>query len=109
MNGPRIKPGVKIAGMLPEAAIGMQFVMGTYAAHGFMFRLTSGTDGKHKTNSLHYFGKAFDCGITQLPETAWEPLAAEIAGALGDEFDVVLERDPPHIHVEWDPKPVKVA
>lgn len=109
MNGPRIKPGVKIAGMQPEAVIGMQFAMGVYLAHGFMFRLTSGIEGKHKSTSLHYLGKAFDCGITHLAEDTWELLAAEIAASLGAEFDVVLERDPPHIHVEWDPKPVKVA
>ena len=66
--------------------------------------ITSCTDGKEwrTPQSKHRTGHAFDIRIRDLPDSAWRTLAAQIAEALGKEFDVVLEKD--HIHVEFDPK-----
>lgn len=62
--------------------------------------ITSLNDGKHKKDSLHYSGKAADLRIWELQDPSL--FCAELAQALGDDFDVVLERD--HIHLEYDPR-----
>lgn len=68
--------------------------------------ITSGTDGAEwrTPQSKHRTGHAFDIRTNNLPERSWEIFAAQIMVALGKEFDVVIERDPDHIHVEFDPK-----
>ncbi len=65
--------------------------------------ITSGTDGQHMNGSLHYEGLAVD--IRTLSATPEMRLAAfnSIKLALGENFDVILEKD--HIHIEYDPKP----
>jgi len=64
--------------------------------------VTSGTDGKHKVNSLHYKGLALDLRIFDLTKTQRTQLTEELRQELGDDWDVVLEPD--HIHAEYDPK-----
>lgn len=89
--------------------------------------LTSGIDGTHGGESLHYQGKAWDFAIpyplnnppagqknalhlkaVSLCERLWQALnnttiAYDERWDLGDkkQYDVVLEND--HIHVEYDP------
>lgn len=60
--------------------------------------ITSGRDGSHKVDSLHYEGKAIDLRINHVLEA----LKSDIKDFLGPHFDVILEKD--HIHVEFDPK-----
>lgn len=62
--------------------------------------ITAGRDGKHKPNSLHYQGKAADIRV-------WNVLDAirqRMKTIVGPDFDLLLERDPPHYHIEYDPK-----
>jgi len=62
--------------------------------------LTSVRDSKHRVkNSLHYIGKAFDCRIWNYHQNL-NNLVQSIKEALGDDFDVILEKD--HIHIEYD-------
>ena len=107
-----IKPGVDIRGMEPEMVLGLICTMFVYQARGHTFRLTSGRDGKHKDTSLHYKGRAADVGVVQIDDRQeWPQLAAAIAAALGEQFDVILEHSAaggPHIHIEFDPKPKPV-
>ena len=60
--------------------------------------ITSGKDGIHGTESLHYEGKAVDLRTWSVLET----LVKQLKARLGPKYDVVLEKD--HIHVELDPK-----
>lgn len=63
--------------------------------------ITSGTDGTHKRNSLHYRGRALDLRTKTLGDDKY--LWAEtVKRRLGKGYDVILESD--HLHVEWDPK-----
>lgn len=103
-----LKDGVTVGGVKPEAVLAMMVVAGVYQNMGHKHTITSVTDGKHKTGSLHYSGFAFDNRTwaddsgTQLPDADKEKLAQAIRKALGSEFDVVVEKT--HIHVEFDPK-----
>ena len=58
--------------------------------------VTSGKDGKHGENSLHYKGRAVDLRTRDFTDI-W---ATKLRMALGKGWDVVVESD--HIHVELD-------
>jgi len=83
----------------PNAAARIEYIMEETGE----FCITSVIDGKHRPNSLHYSGLAFDLRTRHLKtEDGVKNVAAEIRGALGREYDVVVEKD--HIHIEYDPK-----
>lgn len=105
MSGYLLKAGVTVNGAQPELLIGMSVAAQVYAEYGHTLTITSITDGKHSTHSLHYVGLAFDCRVWDFPSlTEKRELCGKLRGALGDEFDVVLEST--HIHIEFDPDPV---
>jgi hypothetical protein len=66
--------------------------------------ITSANDSIHHPESLHYKNQAYDIriwniiGSVSAGARAW---AERMQVALGDDYDVLLERD--HIHIEWDP------
>ncbi len=65
--------------------------------------ITSGNDGKHMRNSLHYFNRAVDLRTYFFRSEEEKRLVAKrVAEIAGPAFDVVLESD--HLHVEYDPK-----
>jgi hypothetical protein len=70
--------------------------------------ITSANDGLHMDTSLHYTDRAFDIrvkniiGVADFPE-AGRVWAQKMQHALGEDYDVLFERD--HIHVEYDPQP----
>lgn len=68
----------------------------------FNLRITSTSDGKHMRKSKHYDVpcNAFDMSVRPLLKY----FTKAIKQILGKGYDVVLEYDPPHIHIEWDPK-----
>lgn len=97
-----IKNGVDLSGLKPEMAVADNRIIQIYHKHGSVARITSGLEGKHSYKSLHYVGYALDYGIRGLAETSVKTIYKEIANALGDQYDVILEDD--HIHVEFQPK-----
>ena len=120
------KPGVKLAGIKPEMAMGFTVIASVFEAHGIPCVVSSGLDSVHAAKSarhprsLHYEGLALDLRLPgRWTGTAWRDKSdpaidravhAALAAALGPEFDVVLEAT--HIHVEFDPldqPTVKVA
>lgn len=96
-----IKPGVKLH---PQTvwAVAIPIIFQVYRDFGVEPVITSGIDGRHSRNSLHYSGMAFDFRTRHVPPGDLAALVATITQALGDEFDVVLESD--HLHVERDVK-----
>ena len=65
--------------------------------------ITSGIDGVHSLNSLHYALRAADVRTRNFPtRSAIESFAAALRVELGRAYDVVIEKD--HLHVEFDPK-----
>ena len=66
----------------------------------YIMTITSGNDGKHMKNSLHYEDKAIDIRTRDMNYPVGTTLF--IRKALGKNYDVILERD--HIHIEYQPK-----
>jgi len=96
-----IKKGVRIRAMQPPVVLAIQVAAGAYEEYGMPeMTVTSICEGHHKRGSAHYSGRAFDLRIWGVG--APEDLTKDIKHLLGEEFDVILEKD--HIHVEYDPK-----
>ena len=93
-------------GVKPETIRGMHIVANIYKSLGKELTVTSVCDGEHKNGSKHYQGLAFDCrtwrdstGVQMTPKEK-EVLAKYCRDALGDDWDVVIEKT--HMHVEYD-------
>lgn len=103
----QLKTGVKIQGVRPELLLALQICDGVYWR---MFKtdivVTSIVDGAHMQGSMHYLGRAADLRIWGL-EASIEALVKSLKISLGENYDVVLEKD--HIHLEYDPKELKTV
>ena len=74
------------------------------APDGYGITITSGNESKkHRVNSKHYIGQAFDFRIRDFPKKAkletWE---RRLQKRLGDEYFVGLEREKKHLHIQWN-------
>jgi hypothetical protein len=103
-----IKMGVDLRGLSPQMAIAYTIATFVYSSKtGQRCIITSGSDGKHGPNSLHYKGKALDLRTSNLKPAEIHPVYITLKESLGEQFDVVCEQD--HLHIEYDPKePEKV-
>ena len=104
----QIKDGVTMAVLRPQIVLALLVAERVYDEYHAELVVTSLCDGKHKVGSLHYKGDAADLRIWNLPgwQSEEEPgvapvVAAKLQSKLGDNYDVVLEKD--HIHMEFDP------
>lgn len=77
--------------------------------------VTSMNDSQHGEHTLHHpvydaegklikAGNAADLRVWYIDLETQQAIARELRRRLGPNYDVVLETDPPHIHVEFDPK-----
>lgn len=98
------KPGVKLQGLKTTILIALQVVVEVYRRYGAACVVTSGTDGSHGVGSLHYSGNALDFRTRHLSRTVAIAIAGDVKAALGPDYDVVLEWNPWHLHVEYQPK-----
>lgn len=100
---------VSIDGCSHNIVYAMSVVAQIYDYWGHELVITSGSEkpkGKliHKKNSLHYKGQAFDSRIFYFKSSDLDAICKEMSFALGDDYDVVLELDKVHFHIEYDPK-----
>lgn len=93
---PRLGENVAMALMLQVVDQVYQEVLGGDSSETC---ITSGIDGKHMQNSLHYVGRALDFRTRHLRDDQPRRVAELISKRLGPSFDVILEAD--HLHVEW--------
>ena len=119
------KAGIDVMGIRPELVLVLVVVDGVYRARGLELRITSVTEGKHGTASLHYAGQAADCGTKEhgpreedfADRVGWvterEAFLVDLFGAidkaLGYTPDVDVSPEnaggaQEHIHVEVQPK-----
>ncbi len=98
----KIKEGVRVRAIQPEIVLAVQIVAGVFNRfNGAECIITGAREGEHMKRSLHYVGYALDFR-TRHVATGWhEKLAKEVQRALGEEYDVILEKT--HLHVEYDP------
>jgi hypothetical protein len=99
----KIKQGVRVLGLKPEALLGIVICSSVFNDHNLDCVLTSVVDGKHSRASKHYSGYAWDLRTRNIPtKTAVDKIFLAVKSALGADYDVVLESN--HIHCEFDPK-----
>ena len=99
-----LKPGVKLKDLQPQTVVAMVVVDSIYKAHDTECVITSCNDSTHKSDSFHYRGLAIDVRTRNYFEDK-QALRDEIAEALGEEFDVLLESvgtESEHLHIEYD-------
>jgi len=100
--GLKLKTGVILDGlhfrMLPVLVAAEQI----YHDEGFDLWVTSGLDGVHSDNSLHYTGKGLDFRTRFFTKAQTKLVFEKLKVALGRDYDYVLHST--HIHIEWDPK-----
>lgn len=96
-------PGAaRVAGLTPQAILGIIICHTIYAKHGYDLVITAGIDGAHMRASKHYSGNAWDMRTSNIPENLRETIRAECQAACGDDYDIVVEES--HCHGEYDPK-----
>lgn len=109
----KLKQGASLNGVKWQMFYAAIVVEAVLEDRGYECVITSGTDGQHghgpsqpgkADSTLHDDGEALDFRSRHIPATEREPIRAQIKLALGKDYDVVLETDPPHFHLEHDPK-----
>ena len=109
----KLKEGASLQNVKWQMFYAAIIAEGVLKGHGYECVITSGTDGNHghgpskpgkADGTLHDDGLAIDIRNRDIPVPQREPIRKDIAEALGDEYDVVLELIPPHYHLEFDPK-----
>ena len=98
----KVKPGVSLKHLKPQMLVALTAAELIWWGRGEELVITSGSDGIHAEHSLHYLGYALDFRTHYFDPQVQEWIRDQLASALGDEYDVVLENT--HMHVEYDPK-----
>jgi len=98
-----VKLGVDISRLKRPIRRVLPIVDRVYREHGEEAVITSTYEGDHSPGSLHYADLAIDIRYAKdNPTGVAMELVQEIRDKLGDDYDIVLEKD--HIHIEYDPK-----
>lgn len=99
----RLSEGVTIRGIRPEILFAIERTREAFAAIELpKVTITSCTDGKHSSGSLHYVGQAFDFRTHDMSVEMTNQVVGYLIGLLGADYDVIRESD--HVHVEFQPK-----
>lgn len=96
----KLKEGVILEGVQWQMFWAAIIVEDVYKKRGQECIITSANDGRHGDKTLHHKGLALDIRTWTVTAHLKE-IHAELKERLGDNFDVVLERD--HFHIEFDP------
>jgi hypothetical protein len=99
-----VKEGASIIGVSPELVLGLLVIAEIFRVHGVPLCITEATGGKHGPGTLHHIGNALDLRLpSRYTQTTRDDgtILYEIAQALGQDWDCVLEPD--HYHIELDP------
>lgn len=98
-----VKPGVSLRLLQPQALLAIVAADQTFAEAGYGCTVTSGDDGQHLPESLHYRGLAVDIRTKRagMSQDIAQALAVKLRARLGLEFQVIVESD--HMHIEYDP------
>jgi len=104
-----VKNSADIDDLSPAIIATLDDVVAAWSANGGPTPvITSGNDGRHSQNSLHFSDQAIDLRTNNIIDTLSATIAADLQARLGDDYDVIFESFPnnpsnDHIHVEYDP------
>lgn len=79
-----------------------RIVARVWVQYGYQLVVTSGYEGQHSADSLHYRGLAEDYRTRDIASSMLPRMVDDVKALLGRDYDVVLEST--HLHVEYDPK-----
>jgi hypothetical protein len=97
----RVAPGVNLDGLTFPLWYAAAIVDYVRQANGLgESTITSALDGQHTSGSVHSEGLAIDFRTRDIPLASRMPFAQAVREALGNEFFVALETNPPHLHVQ---------
>lgn len=97
----KLKPGVNFTNIDPRLQEAVQKLDSFLQSFlDIELVITAGRDGKHMPTSLHYQGKAADIRVWNILDAIRERMKSIV----GPDFDLILERNNPHYHLEYDPK-----
>ena len=103
----KLRPDVRMAGIQPETVLAMTMVERWCDKRGWDVWIFSICEGKHGRGSLHPVGYAFDWWPDTVEKNVLdlgEKLKDDVGKLLGQDFDVVFETKPLHMHTEFQPK-----
>lgn len=66
--------------------------------------VTSANDGKHMATSFHYKNRALDFRTKDMTEVEKQRFVTNMESLLGPNYQVILENNPVHAHIEYDPR-----
>jgi hypothetical protein len=98
----KLKKGVTCSKVQPQLLLALQIINSVFTQHICELTITSLDDGVHKKDSKHYLGLACDCRTRDLKIRTLIDIVEDLRNTLGEDFDVVVEKD--HLHIEYDPK-----
>lgn len=102
------KAGIRLTGLQTETLAGLAVVASILTERGYGTTVTSGSEGVHMEDSLHYKGLALDIRSKHLLSmNEKEEVLVECQGALGENYDFILEnvgQPTEHFHLEFQPK-----
>lgn len=101
-----VKPGAVVPST-PEMDYAKRIVATVWGNHDRTATITSGIDGEHREDSLHYSGLALDFRTKDLPANLKLIMVSEVSDMLGSQYDVMLEyvgSPNEHLHIEFDPE-----
>ena len=98
----KLKDGIKILGLRPELNLALIIADKIWSNYNQELVITELTGGKHGTASLHYAGLSADLRTRYFTDEEKELVAKDLREALGENYDVVVEKT--HIHIEFQPK-----
>lgn len=97
------KPGVTLRGLKAETVLGLVVAEQVFAEYGYDCTVTSGTDS-HPAESVHGQGYAVDLRTRDMDDETALAISGSLRNRLPNLYDVVLENNPRHLHLEVDPK-----
>lgn len=104
------KPGAVISGLCQQIRQTFPIIINAWRQfNGPTPVITSGNDGTHRLDSLHYSNRAIDLRGNNISDETLQFIAKEVKRQLGADYDVIAEIFPgnpsrDHLHIEYQPK-----
>lgn len=96
------KKGVKVFGLQPEMLWALDRCEEVFTSIIKECVVTSARGDTHSRKSRHYSGVAFDLRSRHLTPAEIDTVRARLIEALGNDYDVLYEKN--HFHIEYDPE-----